>query len=234
MTIKAIETRYAGCRFRSRLEARWAVFFDTLGVEWEHEPEGFETSAGRYLPDFRLPSLGENTWFEVKGPSTSDADKRRMEAFAAEALAKLFIAEGSLPDPRLLDDHGHPYRDGAFDITYVEGSEYEGDEGTPGLDPSDPFYQEACPAGVHLGGDVHYAWCACPWCGKPGLQFDARSARICGYKAHHPDEESALAALKGRSGCWRADDKCYTGDDPKIVRAYVAARSARFEHGEKG
>jgi len=52
--IKAIETEYAGCLFRSRSEARWAVFFDRMGVEWEHEPEGFETSAGKYLPDFRI------------------------------------------------------------------------------------------------------------------------------------------------------------------------------------
>jgi hypothetical protein len=28
MTIQAIETVYRGHRFRSRLEARWAVFFD--------------------------------------------------------------------------------------------------------------------------------------------------------------------------------------------------------------
>lgn len=41
-TIQAIETQYAGCRFRSRLEARWAVFFDTLDIRWEYEPEGFE------------------------------------------------------------------------------------------------------------------------------------------------------------------------------------------------
>ena len=41
-TIKAIETRYAGYRFRSRLEARWAVFFDTLGLKWQYEPEGYE------------------------------------------------------------------------------------------------------------------------------------------------------------------------------------------------
>lgn len=40
--IKPIETRYAGCRFRSRLEARWAVFFDALKIEWEYEPEGVE------------------------------------------------------------------------------------------------------------------------------------------------------------------------------------------------
>lgn len=54
MTIKAIETSYKGYRFRSRLEARWAVFFDALGASWEYEPEGFETAAGWYLPDFRL------------------------------------------------------------------------------------------------------------------------------------------------------------------------------------
>ena len=30
-TIKAIPTTYAGVRFRSRLEARWAAFFDLCG-----------------------------------------------------------------------------------------------------------------------------------------------------------------------------------------------------------
>ena len=27
---------------RSRLEARWAVFFDTAGIAWQYEPEGFD------------------------------------------------------------------------------------------------------------------------------------------------------------------------------------------------
>lgn len=63
--IRAIETNYAGCRFRSRLEARWAVFFDALGISWEYEPEGFELNDGtRYLPDFYLPQT--QTWVEVK------------------------------------------------------------------------------------------------------------------------------------------------------------------------
>ncbi len=39
--MKPIETKYKGCRFRSRLEARWAVFFDALGIKWRYEPEGF-------------------------------------------------------------------------------------------------------------------------------------------------------------------------------------------------
>ena len=33
MEIKAIETIYNGYKFRSRLEARWAVFFDEAGIE---------------------------------------------------------------------------------------------------------------------------------------------------------------------------------------------------------
>ncbi len=56
--IKAIETRFAGCRFRSRLEARWAVFFDHCDIPWQYEVEGWrlDTLLGRiqYLPDFRL------------------------------------------------------------------------------------------------------------------------------------------------------------------------------------
>ena len=63
--MQAIETVYNGYRFRSRLEARWAVFFDALEVEYEYEPEGYELSNGqRYLPDFFLPEL--KIYVEVK------------------------------------------------------------------------------------------------------------------------------------------------------------------------
>lgn len=65
MTIKAIETSYKGYRFRSRLEARWAVFFDALDIEFQYEPEGFEKDGQRYLPDFYLPQ--SKVWVEVKG-----------------------------------------------------------------------------------------------------------------------------------------------------------------------
>ena len=55
---QTIETRYGGCRFRSRLEARWAVFFDHMRLKWEYEPEGYRLPNGElYLPDFFLPEL---------------------------------------------------------------------------------------------------------------------------------------------------------------------------------
>lgn len=63
--IKAIPTFYKGYHFRSRLEAKWACFFDAVGISWLYEPEGFELPSGRYLPDFWLPDLG--MWVEVKG-----------------------------------------------------------------------------------------------------------------------------------------------------------------------
>lgn len=59
--LKAIETRYKGYRFRSRLEARWAVFFDALEIKCEYEPECFELRDGRgYLRDFRIHVLNQN------------------------------------------------------------------------------------------------------------------------------------------------------------------------------
>lgn len=101
--MKAIETRYKGYRFRSRLEARWAVFFDTMGIQWWYEYEGFELSfdvdefdpeedllegderrrfkenlefaEGWYLPDFYLPEL--NYWIEVKPEEPSVEEKEK-------------------------------------------------------------------------------------------------------------------------------------------------------------
>ena len=72
MQAKPIETSYKGYLFRSRLEARWAVYFDALGIAWEYEKEGYKTSAGNYLPDFWLPSIG--AFAEVKPQNFSRAE----------------------------------------------------------------------------------------------------------------------------------------------------------------
>ncbi len=61
---QAIETLYRGYRFRSRLEARWAVFLDALGIPYEYEREGFDVDGEWYLPDFWLPR--QEHWLEIK------------------------------------------------------------------------------------------------------------------------------------------------------------------------
>ncbi len=82
--IKAIETKYKGYRFRSRLEARWAKYFDTLGIEWEYEKEGFDLGdAGWYLPDFWLPQV--NMWAEVKGRAFTVDEEFKCRTLANES-----------------------------------------------------------------------------------------------------------------------------------------------------
>jgi hypothetical protein len=63
MLYKAYPTKYAGAMFRSRLEARWAVFFDLAKWKWSYKPVDY---AG-WVPDFLLhPDDGEPISVEVK------------------------------------------------------------------------------------------------------------------------------------------------------------------------
>lgn len=66
--LKPIETYYKGYKFRSRLEARWAVFFDALNLKWQYEVEGFKLSNSEYyLPDFKVMSINNMVyWYEIK------------------------------------------------------------------------------------------------------------------------------------------------------------------------
>lgn len=99
-TVTALETTYAGCRFRSRLEARWAVFLDKLGIQWRYEPQGFELPSGEcYLPDFHLPDL--DLWVEVKGDEREFRQHGSRYAQAAAALGGSgLMVLGPVPDLR--------------------------------------------------------------------------------------------------------------------------------------
>lgn len=92
MNVKAIETRYAGHRFRSRLEARWAVLFDAAGIQWEYEVEGWELPSGRYLPDFWLPQV--MMWAEVKPTRLSGLEFQRCRELAIGAGFDVLLLDG--------------------------------------------------------------------------------------------------------------------------------------------
>jgi hypothetical protein len=70
--LKAIETEYNGYIFRSRIEARWAVFFDSMDIDYHYEQEGFELKGRRYLPDFWIPSW--NSFVEIKGAEPTEKE----------------------------------------------------------------------------------------------------------------------------------------------------------------
>jgi hypothetical protein len=215
MTIKPIETRYAGHRFRSRLEARWAVFFDTLGVRWEYEPQGYRigpypgqgTDVGTnlrerdYLPDFLLTDCG--TWVEVKG-SGDRLDRHLMEAAALalpempyriEAGPRLMIL-GPIPDHRITGDWGwvgltpEPGGDGRLDVF---GGAF---------------------------GFASYKKNLRPWCLGETSCADS-------YTAWSDPADWLVPDLDPDEG----GPLFYDG---AALAAYTAARSARFEHGESG
>ena len=88
--ISAIPTYYKGVFFRSRLEARWAVIFDRLGIDWHYETEGYDIQIDegitiRYLPDFQLRGgsirCPDPLFVEVKGNMQPD-DALKIRAFS--------------------------------------------------------------------------------------------------------------------------------------------------------
>lgn len=95
---KAIETKYDGYKFRSRLEARWAVFFNTLGIPYEYEKEGYDLEGTWYLPDFWLPE--QDCWVEVKGQRPTEEEFKKAKDLALYTDKSVYIAYGNigLPD----------------------------------------------------------------------------------------------------------------------------------------
>lgn len=201
--IKAIETKYKGYRFRSRLEARWAVFFDECGIKWEYEPEGYDLDSGYYLPDFFLPEIGGGTWIEVK--PNADFGKGTNEKQKVVDLASGTGKQGMI----------------------VKGLPLEGFNGDPFWEQ--PGAEDGTAYWMCWGQseDGPYFFCVCPDCEKVGIEFDGRGARVCKGKkcSKHTKRWDGAAAR-----CH--EDKWYSAHHPKLIWAAEKARSARFEHGE--
>lgn len=98
MSIKPIETVYNGYRFRSRLEARWAVFFQVMKIAFLYEPQGFRLKDGTlYLPDFYLPHF--NVYVEIKSCREKDDGKAVKFALSgAEKVPGILICYGDPAD----------------------------------------------------------------------------------------------------------------------------------------
>lgn len=210
-SIAAIETRYAGCRFRSRLEARWAVFLDHVGIDWEYEAQGYECTARLtlgekpipYLPDFWLPKLG--IFGEVKG------DLNR------QSLTRLLDIAASLST----NNGGGCHDNGGNDLVVF------------GNVPDPSAEQALTPTRLHMHkGDLEWS----PWVGEPGSGCAVHGERIAGdYGGDgiYSEERSGLTAEAIRFELLRGALTRHSLPNGWQA-AYQAARSARFEHGEAG
>lgn len=97
-SITALPVWHKGYRFRSRLEGRWGVFFESIGIEFEYEPQGFKLENDVcYLPDFWLPVT--RTYAEIK-PSDPTAEEKRKCELTVMGTGGLFLILSGTPDFR--------------------------------------------------------------------------------------------------------------------------------------
>jgi len=222
MTLHAIETVFHGYRFRSRLEARWAVVFDALGVAYRYESEGFDLGGVRYLPDFYLPAL--KWWVEIKPKRPTGADAQKCSRFGA-ALAH----QRTTMVNQWIDDEG-------ADADYPDPDEYAVFVGVPG----EAFVIEYFGATPHADQDL----AQCALCRRliattinEKSSWEGNGARWDVYHCEWCDTRDRL------SGGYEADRAYFHKGDivvgydvrrsERLLEAYGRGRRARFERGEQ-
>jgi hypothetical protein len=174
--IKAIETIYNGYRFRSRLEARWAVFFDALEIEYQYELEGFFLTSGLGIPKNGL-------YVEIKGVDPS----------SKESLKLLALSDLTKTDCLLL------YGNVDLKKTKVYGCYWE---------------KCNCPDCINLHLNQRYTIGLSRWGVDQYLPYWYK------LKEDGVPEDELRNLVKNTTEF--------------IEKAWLAARQARFEHGENG
>jgi hypothetical protein len=123
--MKPLPTYYDGVTFRSRTEARWAVFFNKIGWEWKYEDQGFELDGGgSYLPDFsiKLPNMNE-WWVEVKPDNfdkfDNDAYMDVLQRFTSQSGKDLILLDGN-PDCKPFDIICHRFEENQLGIGLLQ------------------------------------------------------------------------------------------------------------------
>lgn len=238
--MKAISTRYKGCWFRSRIEARWAVFLDAIDLEWEYEPEGFKLENGIwYLPDFYLPE--KQLWLEIKGEHPTKADLDKVFFFEVElersGKGQIYILCGDIP---------YPYPKAGYAII--------GFDAYPGEAVGDSWWtqcpvcsrvgivmagREFCRKCWHEAGDLLERWITGSL-DAPDLEmlpqlinweyFVELGGNVSDLQNMSEfDRGFELLPKLLNKELFRSGHK-----SRKLREAYATARSARFEHGESG
>jgi hypothetical protein len=160
MIAKAIDTIYNHRKFRSRLEARYAVFFDSLGLPYQYEPEGYNLEGEFYLPGFYLPSI--KLWVEVKGKRPTEQEERLLRLLVKHTQTSATFL-GPFENYVSSDIVFSAYTNYGFHGYYCYNKIPD--------NTSDSSWS-------HVSFDFVYLFCECRHCGAIGYQFDGRSARI--------------------------------------------------------
>jgi len=243
--IQAIETKYKGYNFRSRLESRWAVFFDALRIKWEYEKEGYDLGElGWYLPDFWLPEL--RCWVEIKPNGDDESARAKCAELSKGTQMACLLIEGS--PGTTYDDLNGPRTDYSmtlfggepwdlFDSGYAFGESYFW--GADQFERLRLFLVEHIENGTFLNHKDAEAHIVCA--------LDERARRraitLLDYlfferKYGHPHKKMKYGRQMevywgyGFTGAHLSEGNTYRTPHPEIENALNKAKSARFEHGE--
>lgn len=234
-TIAPIETSYAGYRFRSRLEARWAVFFKHLGIDFRYEPQGYVLDGEPYLPDFLIhPGTPLETWVEIKGQFPDAGEIAKASKLAEGTGIRTYLYFGPVeqpgrglsqmttwdayfrewgPQPYWSNEHGWMYH-------ATEAFKWEA-----ALRPT-AFRFDPDPEAVQRQRRAPKSgfswWTDCRHCGQVILKFHG----LTGWCPSIPDPGDGSLPDEIGGG------PQFAHETPRLQAAYRAARSARFEHGE--
>lgn len=217
--MRAIPTVYAGVQFRSRLEARWAAFFDVVGWPWEYEP----LDLAGYIPDFVL-AFPMPMLVEVK-PHWYPGASSVMET---DGSARAIDTGRPGPDRWQQDLCSNEERQSANEAyTKIFRSGWRGEalvvgsRLVRGTHFQSSCFADICKASEHadLGSflrfGVHSAfWFRCRDCGRPSFasMMGSWSCRVCSVslsfpsgQAHHEDSWDAVADFReaGNRVQWR-------------------------------
>jgi hypothetical protein len=209
------------------------VFFDTLGVKWEYEKEGFELSSGRYLPDFYFPEF--ESWAEVKGEEPEDRALRLADELRRGLNQHVLVLSGSigLPDT---DELGlrYPWSKVDYTLRFYPGH-YNMQAWPYVYDPTLAYDEDRWQSlRVHLR---YNGYRSKPYDGSwesidalidlDRAYYQKRYGEPHPFWTHGPVEEHAEWAV-GRHG-EVGISHAVVWNHPLIIEATDAARSARFE-----
>lgn len=222
--VQAIETRYKGYRFRSRTEARWAVFFDAVGYDWTYEDQGYAFADGTsYLPDFRVQTEAGTFFAEVKGDmlGLSLLETKKILLLAAATEQRVLLLDGP-PDTRMYADANTLLQvlEGEFDWAWHVANSW--------ADPEVVYHPnvERVRRGKERLRAGHADWL---------MQQDV--ALINDWLRNKYDR-CAFAVHSHKDSIWHDEhsnfwSRASTYCTAATLDAIGFARSARFEHGER-
>ena len=139
--LRVSPVNYKGYRLNSLCAARWAVFFDACGVDWEYQPEAYLLENGRlFVPDFLLRKVDGRVagdLFVAVRPQMKEAEARDLIRFAYPELLlppherpsppyvrMPLLVVGKIPEGETIDDIDRYISDTAYESRGLDLCEF--------------------------------------------------------------------------------------------------------------